>query len=960
MTAEIGYGSSNQPGLPPVSLPSAGPPPEIVRKPLKLTVTPQKDGFWDSLPNDTDNAPPLPSGDNTQVAKGSNFWDSLPNAPLPPAKPPTLAEDMGQTLAKNTLPMTAVGRVNWPADLANLAYHGGQYIGNKLRDKPLEGDEYDQMMSHSPLFGSGDIVQGAEQAMGIQPYDPRYPATKFANTMATMALGRSPVGMPSMSLPQALTVGAGAGGAQYAAPNSQAAPLIGGAIAALAHAPAAAGMAKAKTSLNNMGIGEKVMSLSPDVSATQGQVNQATRNISNAATNPQNLLNSVNGKSEMVNGSQPTMAEMSPDQGIAQYQDATRTQNPTPFQKRVQDQNTARAQSLVNIKGDGNAQSIGQFFVQKLQTADEFATAAEKKAQEHAMQRGASIGKYGEMPKEGAASDVVQNEQAVRKEGESAAWKFLDTYGKSPADRGPVIEAAKNLKNNINELGGEEHALVETRLYDKIEKDWPSGNINVDTLKTLRTSIGDAQREVKAGTQAYRRLSILKNSVDKAIENTVNGIIEHENQAVEAGRMSEEATLETGLAQDRQGFYNRKYAKQQTATGEHSGTSSRGHADGRPASISGRTRAEEHPDRGHRNAQGSESLPPAFGKEQKQQYEAARSVTFKNKTLTDLENSGVIKPDGAIDPAKYDRWYLKNRDRLKSDKEFRDQLKDWKEAQQQVNEVRAAREAEQKALQKSRIAKFVDDRDPVAEIGKIFGNKSTSRKEFANLVNKVKGDHEALQGLKAAVGEHILKTFKVELDDVVGESGKTEKVGRIGQQASLRFFIKNNKEALREIYGSGQELQDLEAVANDIKRSQSMYERAKIKGQSNTTKDALQVAKQKKPSVLGKILEYGPVVGGALGSLFGHVGAGAGTGYALEKIAKLHDAFQSKGLSTIKAIELEMLMHPSTFGRAMLQQIEAAEIPIPVQKRIASTLLNSAPQQGIIASEHKRTNAMRK
>lgn len=955
--AELGYGSGNEAGLPQVDLPSAGGAPPIAppQEPLKLVIpNTNKTSFWDSLPDDVQQSPNA----STQAAsnaspqpKTSAFWDSLPDAPLPPPSPPTLAEDMGQTLAKDTLPMAAVGRLNWPSDLANLAYHGGQYIGNKLRGQPLEGEQYNQMMSQSPLFGSSDIVQRAEHAAGIQPYDPYYNSTKLANTVASTVLGRKPIGAPAISLPQALSVGAGAGVAQLVAPDSALAPLVGGAAAAFAHEPIAAGAIAVKNAADNAGIGPKTIALSPIVSATKGQAQQAAQNVLGNATNPNNLQNSLRKPPTLVSGSSPTMAELSTDHGIAQYQDALRTQNPADFQQRAQEQNTARAQALTKVRGEGNPQTIGEFFTDRLQAEDAAAAAKEQAAQDVAQNKGASLTNYGELPSKGATSDMMQNAQAVRKETEDSAWDILNTYGRSSADGQPVIKAAHRLKYNINELGGEEHAPVETKLYDKIEEKWPKNNITISTLKTMRTSIGDAQREVKPGTQAYRRLSILKEAVDEAMQNTANGIFQHENQAVESGRMLESNTLVHKVRE----WYNKENAGANEATARGA---SGNNLQGRAAQRSGQaafTRAfgtGKQAERGSDGASRSEGVPPAFGKEAKEQIESARRITFKNKTLIELQNSGIIKPDGTIDPNKYDRWYAKNRDRLKSNPQFQKDLEDWKVAQKLVNDLHAEREEKQAAFQKSRAAKFMDGRDPIAEIANIFGKKSTSRKEFADLINKVKGDKAALAGTKTAVGEYILQKFKVDLEDTLDAGGRPGKIGKIGQQDALRHFIKNNSEALREIY-TPEELSDLEGVVADIKRTQQWNERAKIGGQSNTTKDALQVARQGKLSIFGRIAQqmaqHATLIGAGIGELAGgHPVIGGIAAFPVKMI----NAFQSKGLNTIKAIELQMVLHPSTFGKAMLQQIEAKEIPAPVQRRIAATLLKSIPEEGIVSSEH--------
>lgn len=917
---------------------------------------PQSSDFWDSLPDAGASAQPQPiQASNKSTSDMGNFWDSLPDAPPEPQKPASIPQDMGRSLASGAA-QGLLDLPNAPKHLAQLmaqsvtrpAGEAYSYLADKTGLPPLsqgmaEGLTYPIENPNNPtatdMLTKQVIPAGVQAVTGANiNYEPKTKLGEYSQSIGKMAPFAAD---PEMGILRSTGMGIGAqagsdiGGTISDKPEArELGGLIGGIAGGNARDIGSAGIKPvynaAKEFADNSGFGKKVVALSPDVQATQGQVNQAVKNIRGAANNPDSLLPSIdNNAGEIVPGSKPTMAEISPDQGLAQYQDAMRSNNPAPFQDRAAEQNTARAQAVTAVKGSGNPDSLGEYFANRLQDEDNALRNKEGSAQQAVSSKGVALGRYGELPREGATNDAIQNAQIARKETASDAWKVLEPYKNSPADLNALRQAAGDVHKEASQYGAQALEPEVTRITQDALRPPDPGTDNLGALQRFRSNISDAQREVKAGSQSMRYLQMLKNSVDKGIENTVNGLVDNENKAVAAGQIAQENTLATNLAKHQEQYYANKQstARANTANGMQYNA-----ARGYP-SVSGVSRAEGQTARRTGNPDSGEGIPPAFGAEQKQQYESARSLTFRHETLSRLENSGVVNPDGTIDAAKYDRWYQKNKSLFKSNKEFGEQLSDWRTAQEHLNNVRAERVTHEKDFQYSRAASIIKN-DPVNEIGRIFNSKTKYPvKEFSSLVGKVKSDKSATEGLKAAVAEHILdKVGKIETEEV---EGKTQ--GQVRRPQAYRDFIKQHRESLKIIYGD--QLQDLENVASDIKRTQEYNARAKIPGQSNTTKDAIQAAKQKTSSLLSRVLKLGPVGGGIVGALFGHIGAGVGAGEA----GKAIDAFLSKGLTTVKAIELEMMLHPSTFGKAMLENIPAEKIPLPIQKRIASSIIKTLP-----------------
>lgn len=717
---------------------------------------------------------------------------------------------------------------------------------------------------------------------------------------------------------------------------------------------------------NNMGVravrqfGQQITSDFPDVESIDGRRVTGTRGMQGGAQSlsipADKFAQSNNGT--MLAGSNPTLAEVTPDHGIAQMQDTMRTKNPEAFQARSSEQNTARAQAISGVRGEGNADNVGAFFRDRLaadeanmaaneQSAQQTAAGTEAWAKNRAQTAGQKVGGYGNLPSAGVTGDVVQDAQAWRKENASTAWGFLDPYKTAVADHTPVIQAVDEVVKGVNKLGGQKLLPVEKEIYDNISTQWPGAKIDFDTLKHLRTTIGEAQRSIgrEYGSEStpMRRLQILKNSVDQAVENTVKGIVKAEDSAVASGKMAPENTLKAKIDAEIRNYQTSRYLGERQSLGNNAGSSTQrvGYSTARAEGLP-RTAGAESAKAGRSGAaQGNQGVPKpvVFGEEQQKQYENARAETFRHKTLSEIEKSGAVNPDGTLNAAKYEKWYAKNKARLNSSSEFRDELSQWHQqtvndlqkvenAQQMVDDLRASQKAQRAEFNKSRAAALINN-DPLKEVGRIFSGKNPQQ-EFSDLVRKVKGSPEATEGLKAAVGDYILKNIaKADLD----ETG-----GRIRNQQAYRNFVATHNRALKSIFG-GQGLQNLEAVASDIRRTQQWNERAKIPGQSNTAKDALQVAKHGKLSILGKM------IGGATkhamtgGMVVGEMAGGHPiTGAMLAVPAKLASAFKSAGLDTVEKIQLEMMMNPS-FARVMLKQLAADKIPVPVQKQIATSLM---------------------
>lgn len=878
--------------------------------------------------------------DKTTQINTNDKWDSFPEAPIDAQNTkPGYFEDLGKTIIGSTIPRSVAGIGMAAANLGNIPTQISAWMINKYGKNPLTGqpltDEQRQNLSNAkPFFSSEDALQAYNKVEGLPPpYEPQYGVNQYLDTAGQFILGGKGMGAAA-SIPKLAGMGVITQGAQQIFPNNPVVPLA----AAIASERGLTGAGKVMTYAGNKtGIGK---------GAADYQQKQAAQNIYNAATNPQQVIQDTGQQpqtgmgpmpqqtnaSSLISGSNPTLAESTTDQGIAQYQDALRTKYPEPFQANTSSQNEARANALNSAKGEGNPENLGKYFTDQLHQSDAQASNQENTASQAVSSKGENIGKYGQFPSEGVTNDVIQNAQKVRGEAESKAWDFMAPYADAPADLATLRNQAKANAGEAKKYGGSPLTKVEEDLHSDILRQ-PSEEDTFSALKGFRTRIGDAQREVKSGTVPMRRLQLLKNAVDTAIENTVNGIVSAENEGVAKGYISSESTFESALLKGREEYYAGRRASSNSAEG------SGGNAGSGYKTISGSSRAGSNTEGRSGNAPGDKSIPK-FGAEQKQQYETARSVTFRNKTLTDLENSGAVNPDGTLDAKKFDRWYSKNKERFKTFPKMREELTDWRSAQEALNDMRADRIAQQNEFNKSRLSSIIKN-DPVSEIGKIFRSGNPVA-EFRSLVEKVRNDKPAMEGLKAAVGEHLLKVARAD----IAEEGSS-----LRSPQAFRDFIKNHNKSLKIIYGE-EGVKNIENIGADIRRSQQWNERAKIKGQSNTAKDLGQVSKNEKNSIFGKIMAHAEIAGAVVSKLAGH---GAGEGFLAGIPLKMINALHSAGLKNIEQIELEMIKNPS-FANAMLRKIDAKEIPVTLQKRASAALLNSVP----MAAAHEQQKPYKK
>ncbi len=914
--------------------------------------------WFDSLPRAA-TAQQTPTATNAADTASPDWFKALPDAEQPPTAQPDkpepsvikdVAQQAGQGVARGVIGYA--NPVGLTINLASMANKGLNWVGDQTIGRAFDAFDrhvlgrseediqrvHDFQNAHRMEIPSTNEMIDKTLALGGMelPHAQTVPG-QYAETTGEFVTGPGKIIPKVAAALTSETAGQLTKGTPYEAPARLVGALAGGGAAAGGKEAASS----AKTAIQETGkfggpktsIPNPVNPNGPPIEANAAQLRGATENILSNATDRQAALQAMQRPVEKPLGQMPTLAEHVPDQGIAQAQNALRQKVPEPFQQRAQDRQTAIAQTLEDMSQQGQPESIGTF-VQRLVREDGARSEAQQaKLADIAQGKMDTLGHYGEDVPEGvtATGNRVLDARAVRKDIAKKQYGVLDSINNEPADLVSVRNAAQDVLNTSNEYLAKPLGPSVSRLVNDILNPPANAQDTVKALRSLRSRISLQQRSLGLDERAdMGHLQNLKGAVDKALQSTVEGhALQNEafyQKILDARNEANQAALAQSQTAGRNPRVSgaRNAARAAPLFSGEAGTE--GAAGGRPANAPrGQGVSGEQP-------------APAFGQQQLEQYKSANRSYARFATIGDLENAGIIDQNGTINAKRFDAWAGKprNAERLKVDPEFRDALKDASGSKAKLDDFIASEKDRLEQFQKSRLAQFIEpNADPSAVVGKMFrsGTKSTS-KEFADLVGKVKGDKEALAGLRAATSKFINE--KVARASVSDASGT--KIGSVSRQDALRQFIQSNKQALREVYGNGQGLQNLEQAAALIRRSQEYEKRANIAGQSNTAKNLIQAGKRESTMLdfIGRVVRSGSAFAGA------HLAGPKGAAAAEVASEALLGALKSGRYGTLEQIETAMYANPE-LTKTLSIQYGAATPPVSLQNRVAAQLRKLVP-----------------
>jgi hypothetical protein len=541
------------------------------------------------------------------------------------------------------------------------------------------------------LFGTpttaGHIEQSAEN-LHIAPsqveektpgdYIGRGVGSMLASPVMPEAGGASALGRAAA---ETVATGAGMGAGQYA--GEKVAGPTGGVIASIPGAM-----------LGHAALDSALDITAPWRKSEGRAVRQVTRNTDLA---PEDMRAAVAAPSEpLFPGDQPTLAAKIPDQRLALAQRASEATTPQPFLKQRAAEDTARAKAMQDVAPSANVGpvDVAQAFRSQLDAIheahaatvrgavralapdaappstefDPAADAAQQTIMRHAEALGgqdvAANGQTAGQIRGGRAREVVQQATAAAKARLDQLWDTVRQSGVVQFDGSPVGEAARRLEEEIPKPTGE-RGPVNTGLVDEngapiirapksgeppnnatlgaalpfvtTLKQW-NGPVSMDTLRAERMTITNAIERAYSPLQpdrlAGRRLSILRDAIDDALDRGIVAKAQEQDRAVAAGQIDGSQTLAADLQSVVDGW----------RTGRGSGQLVSARVAGGPGNPG-------------RPSQGGMAAVPGGGRTE---------TSSGGQGGGGAGNPGVAAPDGSLTPdeaaAAYDRARVANRE----------------------------------------------------------------------------------------------------------------------------------------------------------------------------------------------------------------------------------------------------------------------------------------------------------
>jgi hypothetical protein len=737
--------------------------------------------------------------------------------------------------------------------------------------------------------------------------------------------------------------------------------------------PFQAGMGKA--------IPDDISQISPDAlaainpKATQG----AARVLSQGATDPgQALADLATGPSEIVTGSKPTTFQQTGDMGIGSLERGAATKRPDLFRARAADQNSARVAALGDIQQAGNPNDVASYFNSQFRDMDAQTATHIDDLVTQARVAGEGVGGAGVPEAYGERiRDAIQTAENATRKREGDMWSAIDPDGNLTGNvfqtKVAASDLAKALPQTAKPMAGEEAAIFDAA------QSLPT-LAPVSDLIALRSRVSTEMRNelVSNGrSPAYARLSQLRGAIQDNLSHTIGEKVANESAAVARGLLPQEDTIASRLKDWQDEFYRSK-----AATGSISAESPGAPPTAGATEAASPHGAELSPEAGPGSAAVDQGLPddvggltPTFDDAAKQRLAEATAATKERartfgvapvstvtakagpsdiyklpeakvpgrffhpgptgfhdmqslyKAVGNQAGTGIIqdyaasslrkaamKEDGTLDPVQYSRWRSQHSDALRAlPDDVQQRFSTASDAAQAVNDATRLREAAIKEAQTGAVSKVMNAQTPeevTSRIGAIFGSKS-GVSDMGAIARAAQTSPAAREGLRKAMADYISNKFISNTE--AATSGQN-----IIRADQFQTFVKQNKPILRQVF-TNDEINTLQAIADDINRAKRSETAVKLPGGSNTAQDIYATNKDARGRSFLRLLmdSTGASIGASIGSAAGPFGSfiGATTG-AIG--GDLLNSLRTAGLDRVDQLVSHALLHPEV-ARKLLQ-----------------------------------------
>lgn len=686
---------------------------------------------------------------------------------------------------------------------------------------------------------------------------------------------------------------------------------------------------------------------------------------------------------QKVLGSDPTTFQATGDKGLGSLERSVAVKNPDLFKDTEEGQNAARIEALKGIQSGGDPAAVADYFRGQLHDLD-VKTAADISDRLSAAQKSAAaIG--GERPPEaigGDMRDAVASAEASTRQDERGLWKAVDPKGDLTGNMETTSTGAskivKAMRPTEKPMDGEEAAI-----FDQAQK-LPTV-APVSDLIALRSRVSTAMRDelTSSGkTPSYARLVGLRGLIQDNLTKTISDKAVEEAPQISSGIIAPEDSISARVAQWRQNLEDQRdaFLAQRKAAGGGGDVgsvvparpvaSARGAVTpelpqptfdeaglGRLNAATAATNARAHtyglgpvgqvlksagdqktfrlPDAavpakffhpGPTAFTDAQALDKAIGPE--------RSIALRTEAAAASLRKAAMKDDGTLDAAKVGNWQNRHADALRALPDaVRAQFSDARRASQALAEASAARVERLKNFQAGKVSQLLGTSTP-EEVTNIVGQVFSSPKNttlMKGLVDAVKGDPDAAEGLRQAVVDHISKRLISNTE--VGTSGLSGL-----KEDAFQTFVKQAEPALRQVLKPA-DVDTIKAIAEDVRQAKRSQNAVRLKGGSNTAQDTFAVAKQQ--SMLSKI--WRDAAAGGVGAFFGPAGAVAG-------IVGAHglQALREAGIDNIDKLVTKAMLDP-VVARRLLEKAPAVGAPSPTWGNQFAKSLRRSLAAGVVS-----------
>jgi len=570
---------------------------------------------------------------------------------------------------------------------------------------------------------------------------------------------------------------------------------------------------------------------------------------------------------EIIPGSKPTLGQLTGDVGLLEAERAAKTVETEPFNVLEAEQNAARRQALQAIPSDvADSMSVPELVTRQNTMLMRGLDNAENSLQTRAVQLADQLGQ--KVPPEQLGDMLRKSIEDLKKqvsEKVSELYKAVDPQGKISLVATPIRESVGKMVASVDPYGVPLNAN-ETRIYDKISA--MPDVMPFRSLVELDKDINQSMKEAAISGQGESRGRLIE--AKKAVQDAINKAIEnqekYEKDLVARKEMAPEDTMESRVRQWTENFYKEKTGEkpapqapeaEKPAFDVEAADRLRGAKEAHKLYA---TTYKAEPIAGSIKTTGfngqyqipAGAVPGRAIVAGPRGYEAAQAFlnaadhsadavfAMKESLLNDLR--GRVK-NNVLGINELNAWKNKYDGALRAMEEaepgFSSKFDNAAIAADNLAEFGAQRKASEEAFQKSSAAKFLGATAPEeveARLGQIIRNEKAGVSQMRDLVNQIKTEPAALEGLRKAAADWIVRKMST-----AAEAGTTQEKLLAG--ASFQKMVRDSAPVLEQLF-TPEQMNTLRAVAKDLERADRSVQATRIKGSPGTAKDMKQFFKK--------------------------------------------------------------------------------------------------------------------